>query len=65
MRVCQRYSYHIINCLQFCDLLLKRPTATWKLFVLCNKEVKKLIVMSFVHLSTDQNDTEFSLLCKT
>ena len=33
----------------FCDLLLKRHTATWSLFVLYNKEVKT--VTSFIRLS--------------
>ena len=31
-----------------CDLLLNRRTVTWNLFVLFNKEVKKLTVMSFM-----------------
>ena len=29
----------------FCDLLLNRPTATWNLFVLYNKELQTLFVI--------------------
>ena len=29
-----------------CDLLLNRRTATWNLFVLYNKELKKVLMMT-------------------
>ena len=38
----------------FCDLLLKRHTATGKQFILNNKEMKKLTVTSFMQLSSGQ-----------
>ena len=39
-----------------CDLLLNRHTATWNLFVLYNKELKKfLMMMSSICLSSNQS----------
>ena len=38
-----------------CDLLLNRRTATWNLFVLYNKELKKvLMMMSSIRLSSNR-----------
>ena len=57
-----------------CDLLLNRRTATWNLFVLYNKELKKVLMMtSSMHLSSNRSSvrtnqnvciTEQSLLYK-
>ena len=39
-----------------CDLLLNRCTATWNLFVLYNKELKKvLMMMSSIRLSSNRS----------
>ena len=39
-----------------CDLLLNRRTATWNLFVLYNKELKKvLMMMSSIRLSSNRS----------
>ena len=39
-----------------CDLFLNRCTATWNLFVVCNKELKKvLMMMSSIRLSSDRS----------
>ena len=39
-----------------CDLLLNRRTATWNLFVLYNKELKKVLMMtSSIHLSSNRS----------
>ena len=39
-----------------CDLLLNRCTATWNLFVLYNKELKKvLMMMSSIHVRLSSN----------
>ena len=39
-----------------CNLLLNRRTATWNLFVLYNKELKKvLMMMSFICLSSNRS----------
>ena len=39
-----------------CDLLLNRRTATWNLFVLYNKELKKVLMMtSSICLSSDRS----------
>ena len=39
-----------------CDLLLNRHTATWNLFVLYNKEFKKVLMMtSSIRLSSDRS----------
>ena len=36
-----------------CDLLLNRRTATWNLFVLYNKELKKILMTSSLSLSSN------------
>ena len=39
-----------------CDLLLNRRTATWNLFVLYNKELKKVLMMtSSIRLSSNRS----------
>ena len=39
-----------------CDLLLNRHTATWNLFVLYNKELKKVLMMtSSIRLSSNRS----------
>ena len=39
-----------------CDLLLNRSTATWNLFVLYNKELKKVLTMtSSIRLSSNRS----------
>ena len=39
-----------------CDLLLNRSTATWNLFVLYNKELKKVLMMtSSIRLSSNRS----------
>ena len=39
-----------------CDLLLNRRMATWNLFVLYNKELKKVLMMtSSIHLSSNRS----------
>ena len=40
----------------FCDLLLNRPTATWNLFVLYNKE------LNFIHIKADGDVNRASVL---
>lgn len=56
----------------FCVLLLRRLTATWNRFVLCNEEGKKLMVMSSKRLSynwsyvrTNQNVCKTQLIPET
>ena len=39
-----------------CDLLLNRRTATWNLFVLYNKEFKKVLMMTLsIRLSSNRS----------
>ena len=39
----------------FCDLLLNRHTATWNLFVLKSKKVKKLKVTSYMGVHSNRS----------